>query len=680
MIKNSILHSTFIHLLGIGVIKEKILWDKGIKSWGDLENYNKQLNLFTDDENETNILYESYKALENRDVNFFANRLPKSDYYRLILSFPFDTIFLDIETTGLSRYYDKITVIGWCISNNYNVFITGDSDEKLKNAINNSKTIVTFNGSLFDIPFIKNEFPDIETPICHLDLRFFSRRFGISGGQKKIENILGFKRPKKIRETKGSEAPILWYKYKNGDKSALKQLIEYNYYDIEGMKYILDALIDKMSLRNKIPLNDISIPKFYEFKRKVFNFNGEINDYKGISGPLINLDRITYLSNQKYIRIVGIDLCGSSKRASGMCYLQYNNATTEKLNTDQEIIERSIKFKPDLISIDSPLSIPFGRKYFTDDDPTRKEFGIMRYCERQLKKRGINVYPCLLPSMQKLTERGIKLASYFRSIGIPVIESYPGAVQDIINIPRKKASMEYLKKGLIDFGIKGKYIRQKVSHDELDAITSAIVGHFFWCGKFEALGNYDENYLIIPDLKKDVSIWLNRKVIGLSGPTATGKTTAGKLLESKGFSYGRYSMVINNLHKIENGDLNRSTLQDLGNKINTEKGQRWLGKKLISMFSEEENVVIDGLRFLEDYTFLKETFGPAFTLIYIDTPSDIRCERYINMGKKKEDFINAEHHNVERDVEKLLDKANIKIDNDKSIVDFKEKILEIIKQ
>jgi hypothetical protein len=83
---------------------------------------------------------------------------------------------------------------------------------------------------------------------------------------------------------------------------------------------------------------------------------------------------------------------------------------------------------------------------------------------------------------------------------LPLIESYPGAAQDIMGIPRKRASLEYLKDGLGDFGIHSEFLMTKVSHDKLDAITSAIVGVFFWSGKFEALGNNDEDYLIIPDL------------------------------------------------------------------------------------------------------------------------------------------------------------------------------------
>ena len=70
----------------------------------------------------------------------------------------------------------------------------------------------------------------------------------------------------------------------------------------------------------------------------------------------------------------------------------------------------------------------------------------------------------LLPSMQKLTKRGIELSIKLRSLGVPVIESYPGVVQDIIGLPRKQASLTLLKKGLGIFGLKGKFLKENVSH------------------------------------------------------------------------------------------------------------------------------------------------------------------------------------------------------------------------
>ena len=63
----------------------------------------------------------------------------------------------------------------------------------------------------------------------------------------------------------------------------------------------------------------------------------------------------------------------------------------------------------------------------------------------------------------------MRLAERFRSLGIPVIESYPGAAQDIMGIPRKGAGVEYLRQGLADFGVRGSFVDNTVSHDELDA-------------------------------------------------------------------------------------------------------------------------------------------------------------------------------------------------------------------
>jgi len=104
--------------------------------------------------------------------------------------------------------------------------------------------------------------------------------------------------------------------------------------------------------------------------------------------------------------------------------------------------------------------------------------------------------------MQGLTERGMKLAQQLRKLGFNVIESYPGAAQDILGITRKKISTEELKQGLLDFGLTGSFEHVKITHDELDAITSALVGYFYLSNRYEALGNEDEGYLIVPKSNK----------------------------------------------------------------------------------------------------------------------------------------------------------------------------------
>jgi len=204
------------------------------------------------------------------------------------------------------------------------------------------------------------------------------------------------------------------------------------------------------------------------------------------------------LNIQTHQKIIGLDLTGSERKPSGFCLLENAHAVTRRVGGDEEILKLVENINPVIVSIDSPLSLPAGRISPFDDDPGRKLYGTNRSCERLLLARGIRSYPPLIPSMQKLTERGVKLAGMLRELGYTVIESYPGGAQDILGIPRKSKSLDQLKNGLALLGISGDYIMANVSHDEVDAVTCALVGLFFLSGQYEALGNEQEGYLIVP--------------------------------------------------------------------------------------------------------------------------------------------------------------------------------------
>jgi predicted nuclease with RNAse H fold len=169
-------------------------------------------------------------------------------------------------------------------------------------------------------------------------------------------------------------------------------------------------------------------------------------------------------------------------------------ATTKSLSTDDELLNETLAARPDLVSIDSPLSLPEG--WLNPDMPCGQP--IYRKCELALKRMGISVFWCLLPSMKALTTRGMQLTQRLRDAGLKVIESYPGAAQDLLGIPRKGSSLEELKWGLARAGIEGKFLHGRVTHDEVDAITSALVGLFYLADDYIALGNAAEDYLIVP--------------------------------------------------------------------------------------------------------------------------------------------------------------------------------------
>lgn len=649
--------STFKHLDGIGDKKEFEIWRNGILNWDEYIDDQKHKSLFFD-----NDLKLSIEALESYDVGFFTDRLDKKDYFRLALSFPKNVMFLDIETTGLSFYYDHITMIGWSLNGKYSFYINSiDKKKKFIGALSKAKVIITFNGTKFDLPFIKQEFKDAIFPKCHIDLMYMCRRLGLKGGQKIIENKINFKRPKGLQDKSGYEATIFWDMYKWGDKSSLVNLIKYNFYDIKGMSFIFDNCVKELYKKEKYN-------RFFKIDMKFFkNFSKldlkEIKNFVKQHDIPFDPKSILKFNDLKTrikrdFNIVGIDLTGSEEKASGIALLQNNQVITELLKKDDEIVRFILKNGVDLVSIDSPLSLPKGRISVYDDDPGREKYGIMRECEKVLKKRGVNAYPTLIQSMQKLTKRGIELANRLRKLGIPVIESYPGVVQDIIGLPRKQVSLDLLKKGLKIFGLEGDFEKKDISHDEIDAITSALVGVFFLSKDFEAIGTIDENFMIIPDLKANRK---KRVIYGIAGEIASGKTTIAKYLKNKGFKYIRYSQILSKLLKNQGKVVNRENLQKIGEEFH-KNNQYELSKLVYNEIKNDDKIVIDGLRHLEDYTFWYEIFGSDFKLIYVNSAVDVRKKRFLEIDSNL-NFNKICYNLVESNVCKLKEKADISIEN-----------------
>lgn len=294
----------------------------------------------------------------------------------------------------------------------------------------------------------------------------------------------------------------------------------------------------------------------------------------------------------------------------------------------------------------------------------------MRYCELTLVRMDIGVFSCLLPSMAGLTERGIRLAKIFRDKGFKVIESYPGVAQDILKISRKQKGLDNLIRGLENFGITGDLKKEPILHDELDAITSALVGYFYINDQYIPLGNEEEDYLIIPRVQTDN---LNKRlIIGITGETASGKTTLAEYLRFKyGLKYKRYSQVIG---EMLNGNASKLELQKKRLEIPCSKdGQRQLNEKLIADIKDGTSYVIDGLRQMEDFEFLKNRYQEDFVLLFIDTSLNNRFKRYkknVDNEMCMERFKELVNHEVEQNIPILALNATYRVDNNRSFKDM----------
>jgi len=155
--------------------------------------------------------------------------------------------YLDIETTGLSRWYHQITVIGiYLVDRRASslVQLVGDgvSEQALLQALQGVRMIFTYNGSRFDLPFIRTRLDvDLTTMFNHHDLMYDCWRRNLTGGLKAVERTLGI--PRQLADINGRDAVTLWHRYEQyADRNALSVLLRYNGEDVTNLKILRERL------------------------------------------------------------------------------------------------------------------------------------------------------------------------------------------------------------------------------------------------------------------------------------------------------------------------------------------------------------------------------------------------------------------------------------------------------
>ena len=196
---------------------------------------------------------------------------------------------------------------------------------------------------------------------------------------------------------------------------------------------------------------------------------------------------------------LGIDPSGSERRRSGLALLHDDlRVYTWTAMTNKEIFQAAREARPDVVAIDSTLSLPKGRCCADPLCPCAVH-GIVRAADRAVAKLGYHPFWTPLPSMVNLTRRGIRFKERMEAEGLKVIEVYPGAAQDRLGMPRKKAGVDLLEEGLRGLGIRFRDPGRKRVHNELDAVTAAYVGLCYLQGRYEAAGPPDEIQIILPE-------------------------------------------------------------------------------------------------------------------------------------------------------------------------------------
>jgi len=255
------LQNTFLHIPGIGAKTEKRLWETGILSWDlsvklDGSGFSPKKM-----ETMTQYLLESKNQISSLNPNYFAERMPASDHWRFFPEFRDVTVFLDIETTGLSRYSETITTIALYDGKSIFYYVKDRNLDDFFEDIMRYKVIVTYNGKCFDVPFIEKTF-GIALNHAHIDLRYILADLGYKGGLKSCENQLGFYRGE-LADIDGFFAVLLWVDYfNNKNEKALETLLAYNIQDVLSLENLMvmayNLKIKKTPFyRNILPVPDL---------------------------------------------------------------------------------------------------------------------------------------------------------------------------------------------------------------------------------------------------------------------------------------------------------------------------------------------------------------------------------------------------------------------------------------
>lgn len=180
---------------------------------------------------------------ESHLVDWFVSHLPVGHRVRAIKAFQEESLFCDIETTGVCSS-SKITCISSFFNGKLETFWQGHNLNEFLHVWQKAKILVTFNGKRFDVPMICKHF-NLSSPPPQVDLMYEASHYGLRGGLKNIERLLGYKR-ECLDCTNGKDAIVLWDSYcKTGNDRVLNQLIRYNQQDVQSLVALSQELLKK---------------------------------------------------------------------------------------------------------------------------------------------------------------------------------------------------------------------------------------------------------------------------------------------------------------------------------------------------------------------------------------------------------------------------------------------------
>jgi uncharacterized protein YprB with RNaseH-like and TPR domain len=235
------LRQTFLHIQGVGEATERRLWEEGLRSWDAVLASGRRPGWQAE-------LEESIRRHNGQDWSYFDQVLPSACKWRAYPELAARTLYVDIETNG-GMGPDDLTVLGTYDGTTCRAFVAERDLEEAADYLASFPLWITYNGALFDVPFIRRRFAYHRFNHIHVDLRYPLHRLGYRGGLKRIEQQLGVRRSERTRGLDGWDAVRLWRGWQDGQRGALDLLLDYNAEDVRNLKPLMELVHREMASR-----------------------------------------------------------------------------------------------------------------------------------------------------------------------------------------------------------------------------------------------------------------------------------------------------------------------------------------------------------------------------------------------------------------------------------------------
>lgn len=119
----------------------------------------------------------------------------------------------------------------------------------------------------------------------------------------------------------------------------------------------------------------------------------------------------------------------------------------------------------------------------------------------------------------------------------------------------------------------------------------------------------------------------------LSGPIAVGKTSVREeLLAKHGYNYVRSSGYLMDLASKRGQGEARTSLQDLGDRLDMETDYRWVldevARPAIAAHPDKLRWLVDAVRKRRQVEHFREGFGPSVLHVHLNAPEEVLRQRY----------------------------------------------------